>query len=156
MFVEGNVKERDYVIAQFLHLRPRPIFTIMGILLLAILIWAIFKGLSSLYLFGAMAYLVLWFFFYIPWRAKETYRQYKALSEPVSMEIRSDGLYFKRQNGEGLVPWSHIVKWRNNKELLLLYPANNVFYMIPDHFFANKEDYMAFIDTVKSHLGKVR
>jgi YcxB-like protein len=156
MLAEGSIKERDYIMAQFLHIRPRPVFTVIGTLLLAVLTWAVFMGFSSLLLFGAIAYLIVFFFVYTPWWARKTFLQYKALSESVSMQVRSDGLFFKRQNGEELVPWSYIVKWRNNKKLLLLYPANNVFYIVPNHFFAKQEDYITFIDTVKGYLGNAK
>jgi len=99
------------------------------------------------------AYLVLWLFVFIPWRAKRSYKQYKALSEPVSVEVRDDGLFFKRENGEGLLPWSHIVKWRQNKKLLLLYPTNNVFHLIPHHFFSTPEAFSAFKEVIRGHVG---
>jgi hypothetical protein len=69
------------------------------------------------------------------------------------MEVREDGLYFKRQNGEGLVPWSHILKWRHNKKIILVYPVANVFYMIPSHFFSTSEGYAALVKNIEARIG---
>jgi hypothetical protein len=46
MIIEGQYKENDYVQAQYLHLRPSPVFTVIGLLLLALFIWAMFHGAS--------------------------------------------------------------------------------------------------------------
>jgi hypothetical protein len=152
MLAEGTITESDYVAAQFLHIRPRPIFAVIGILLVGMFAFVLVVK-SSLIKFGILAYFIAWFAVYIPWQAKRVYRQYHALSKPVWMEIREDGLYFKRENAEGLVPWSEILKWRHGKRLLLLYPASNVFHIVPSHFFATPEAYVAFVETVKARLG---
>jgi hypothetical protein len=96
------------------------------------------------------------FAIYIPYKARRTFRQYKALSEPLLVEVRTDGLFVKRDLGEGFIPWSHIIKWRSNKKLVLLYPAENVFHLIPLHLFDGPEAFNSFISTLKSNLGKAR
>lgn len=153
MIVQGRCKESDYMSAQFLHLRPRPAFAVVGILLLGLAVWALFDS-RSLILLGCLIFLVAICAFYIPFKAKRTFRQYKALSEPIVMEVREDGLFFKRQNGEGLVPWSHIIKWRSSKTLVLLYPADNLFYIVPSHFFDAPEMYNSFLEALRARLGK--
>ncbi len=153
MIVTGQLKEVDYVAAQFLHLRPRPVFAVIGLILLCLAICAIVYVHSFWFLFG-LIYLVVFFAVIIPFKAKRTFRQYKVMSEPVTMEVLEGGLFFKRTNGEGLVPWSHIVKWKNNKKLAILYPAGNLFYMVPNHFFAGPVEFEAFVATLKERLGK--
>ena len=86
--------------------------------------------------------------------ARRTFREYKALSEPVSFEIREDGLYARRTHGEGLVLWSELLKWKKNQNLVLLYPAKNIFYMIPRRFFDNTEQFESFLTLVGAKLGK--
>ena len=152
MQAEGVIQESDYVRSQYLHIRPRPILAVIGVVILALFAWALVAS-PSWVMTGVAAYLALWFLVIIPWRAKKIYRQYKALSESVSVEVRDDGLFFKRSNGEGLVPWSHIVKWRQSKKLLLLYPANNIFHLVPSHFFPTQEAYAAFGKVVKGRCG---
>jgi len=153
MLFAGVINEKDYVAAQFVHARPRPVFAAVGLVLIVAFIWA-FAMDPSLVGFGVAVWLVGFFAIYMPWRAKRNYRQYKALSEPVSVEVKQDGLYFKRQTGEGLVPWSHVNKWRLGKALILLYPTNNVFYLIPSHFFPGQEAFLSFVAVLREHLGK--
>jgi hypothetical protein len=152
MLFAGVLSEKDYTAAQFLHVRPRPAFAVTGILLILLFVWA-FAVDPSVVGFGIALWFVVFFALYVPWRAKRTFRQYKALSEPVSAEVREEGLYFKRLTGEGLVPWSHINKWRIGKTLVLLYPANNVFYLIPSHFFSGPEAFSSFVTILRERLG---
>jgi len=152
MNFRGTLTEQDYVAAQFLHLRPRPVLAFVGVLLIAAYGLVLFLSPSP-WTFGIAAYLVVSFLVYMPWKAKRNFRQYAALSEPVFVEVRSDGIHFKRQNGEGLLPWAHVRKWRHNQRLLLLYPANNIFHLIPVHFFSSQSVYAEFIEEVRKHAG---
>jgi hypothetical protein len=135
---EGVIQLSDYVRSQYLHIRPRPVFAVIDFLILALSVCAL-VAYPSWIMAGAAVALVLW--------------QYKALAEPMTIEVRDDGLFFKRINGEGLVPWSEIVKWRQNDKLLLLYPANNVFHLVPRHFFTTQEAYAEFVEVLKARCG---
>jgi hypothetical protein len=152
MVVEGSIKEGDYVAAQFLHMRPRPLFAALGAILLCIFLLVLFfnRDIAGFVVLFALAAFPL----YTLWSAKRAFRQYKALSEPQAIEVKESGLYFKRENGEALVPWSHVRKWRHNNKLLLLYPASRLFHLIPSHFFTSHESYLNFLARVEEHLGK--
>lgn len=152
MRVQGTLTERDYVAAQFLHIRPRLIFAIIGLALLLLAAWAITIS-KSLPLIAALAFLAAWFAI-IPWRARRTFREYKALSEPFSIEVRDDGLFFERANGSGLVPWGYLIKWRTNSSLVLLYPARNLFYLVPKHFFSDSEQFVQFQARLVERVGR--
>lgn len=151
MTVHGQISEKDFISSQFLYMRPRPIFSASVIIVLSLIVWAIWPKGTFVFL-GCLVALILWFV-YIPFQSKRTYRQYKAMSEPVEMQVRDDGLFFRRENGEGLVPWSHIIKWRYNRKLILLYPTSNLFYMVPLSFFNSLGDYQAFQQVLKERIG---
>ncbi len=151
MIAHGQLREADYIAAQWLHLRPRRTFAVLGVLILCMALWALWVSRSWV-LLTCLGYLVVWVL-YIPFTAKRSFRQHKALSEPVEMQVRSDGLFFKRENGEGLIPWSHITKWRWNKRLVLLYPTSNLFHMIPSHFFETEEMFRSFRDQLQEMVG---
>lgn len=153
MAIGGQLTEADAVAAQYLNLRPRLAFTVAGSLLLALCAWAFWHG-RSLVLLACVAFLGLHFGFWMPFQARRRFRQHQALSEPMSIGVREDGLFFRRQNGEGLVPWSHIVKWRHNPRLVLLYPASNVFHLVPRHFFPEAQAYADFLATLHARIGK--
>lgn len=153
MKVRGTLRESDYVRSQFLHVRPRPIFAIIGTLLFILaVVMAIYS--QSLILVGCLAYFLLWFLVFIPWRAKKHYRQYKAMSEPVCIEATDMGLSFESSTGRGIIPWDHVNKWRNNDKLLLVYPAGNVFHLVPRHFFSTVGQYEEFIARLQKNAGE--
>jgi hypothetical protein len=101
------------------------------------------------------AYFVSSFAFLI-WQAKRTFRQYKALSDPYTIEIRSDGLYFSRQKGQGLLSWDEVIQWKQNNQLVLLYPTSNLYYVIPASVFQNSAHFQSFKELLISQLGNAR
>jgi len=153
MAIQGTLCESDYLAAQRLHLKPRPMLAVVGVALVIAALGAAYVG-RSWWLILALAYLAGVFFIYMPFKQRRTFKQYKALSEPVTVEIRDDGLFFKRANGEGLVPWSYITKWRTNGKLLLLYPASNVFHLVPASFFPNQGSFIEFVKLIEAKVGK--
>lgn len=153
MQVQGNLKESDFVASTFVHLRPRPFFAVIGILLLCLAGLTVFLGHSFLLLF-ILIYIGGIFFLYMPFKAKQNFRQNKALNESITMEVGDKGLFFKRVNAEGLVPWSHIMKWKSNKKLCLLYITKNMFHVVPSHLFASQDEFQMFLKMLESHLGK--
>lgn len=150
--IQGSLKEADFLAAQRLHAKPRPVFAVIGVLLVILALVTLY--LSHSWSLGAALAFLLLFFVYEPFRARRLFRQYKALSEPTTVEPRDDGLYFKRENGEGLVPWSQVIKWRSNDKVLLLYPASGFFYLLPSHFFQNVDAFEEFVRLVEGKLGR--
>ncbi len=156
MIVEGIIRESDFVAAQFLNFRPRPVWAVIGIPILAFLAYdavekLVFESSYSLTLWFACC--IAFFALYLPWKAKRTYSQLKVLSEPLSVEFRDDGVFYQREHSQGLMLWSHFHKWRANKKLMLLYPASNMFIMVPSHFFATPEAFADAIAIARRHLG---
>ncbi len=152
MPIEGTLTEKDYVKAQYLHMRPRGVYAIPGVLILILMVWASIETGSS-FLFFILVFLCAYFFLIIPLSAKRIFRRYKALSEKVSVEIKENGLYFHRVNGEGLVPWDEIYKWKSSDKLILLYPTSNIFYMLPRHFFHMDKEYMDFVGLLNEKIS---
>lgn len=151
--IQGTVTEQDYVAAQWLHLRPRPFLSIVGCLLLILAIWAAYVG-KSITIVAVLTYLLLYFLILLPWKSRRAFRQYKALSERLTVEVREDGIFLKREHGEGLVPWSHIVKWKTNSKLTVIYPSTNIFYLLPRHLFGSEGAYKEFLSLLGTQVGK--
>jgi hypothetical protein len=150
--IQGSLKEADYLAAQWLHIRPRPVFAIVGIMLLGGALAALYASRS--WSFAGVLVILCLSFLYMPFQSRRLFRQYRALSERMTIAVRDDGLYVTTETGEGLVPWSYVIKWRYNDRLLLLYPANTVFYLLPSHLFPSSEAFHDFVALVKSKLGK--
>lgn len=151
--IQGSIKEADYVAAQWLHIKPRPVLAVVGILLLVLAVGLLIYKLDWGLLI-ALSILLSGVFIWRPYSARRAFRQYKALAEPMSIEVRDDGLYFKREPGEGVLPWSYIRKWKRDSKLLLLYPANNLFYLIPSHLFESDVAFSDFVRLIETKAGR--
>lgn len=151
MRIEGVITEKEYIAAQYLHLRPKRIFSIIGLIIFVFFLASLIDT-PSVYSFGALIYLV-GYFLYLYWYSKKTFRQYKAILESFSIELRENGLYFERKNGKGLIPWGEIFKWKRSDKLILLYPTSNLFYVIPRSVFDSQGDYLEFQEELKRRIG---
>ena len=153
MSIGGTIRTSDYIAAQFLHMRRTAVFFAGFVFVAVLLCFLLLKNPFSpqgagFYLLCYFAALTAAFVLYIPIRAKRTLRQYKALSEPITIEVQELGLRFKRLNGEMLLPWSHLQKWRYNRRVLLLYVEDRLFHMVPSHFFSSANDFAAFVNVL--------
>ena len=150
---EGTLNEADCVDAKWLHCR-RLMFLMFFLLYVGaadLLVWMYHAPWWVLVALPLI--LIATVVMTIPWHAKRTFRLYKALSERFSVDTRPEGLYFRRTNGESLLPWDHIVKWRSNRKVLILYPTTNIYHLIPARLFTDSDAYKAFAKMLEEHVG---
>jgi YcxB-like protein len=153
MVIQGKMTEQDFLSANYLNLRQSLIWLALVTTAIGIVLWYLFTSTKPAYGFIFIA-VILIACISVPFSLKRNFRQYKALSEPFLVEIKDDGLYFTRTNGNGLIPWGEIVKWRCNKQAVLIYPAKNLFHIIPSHFFSSNSEFEEFISLLINKLGK--
>jgi YcxB-like protein len=67
----------------------------------------------------------------VPNRARQHYRQYKGMDEPLTVELTDAGLKFSNADAEGTVPWSKILQWRQNDRFILIYRMPIMFHIVP-------------------------
>ena len=75
--IRQDIRPEDYRRAVYLHLRPRPVFGVAGILMLALVVLALVLLIRShppcdpitLVLPGCLVYLAVFFFVALPWQA---------------------------------------------------------------------------------------
>lgn len=96
-------------------------------------------------LLACIAYFVLYFGVFIPWRVKRLYREYTAMREPVTVNVADEGLEFVSEKGQGILPWIDIRKTKSNDSLILVYPNSSIYHILPSHFFDSDEMYKEFI-----------
>ena len=144
----GVISESDYTSAQYLHMRPRRPFVVLGAIIVLLLVVASVLSRSWL-LFSVSVGLIGWYYLYIPWCSKRSYRQYKAISRPFEIELTEDGYKTTGENGEGTIPWGDFIKFRQSDDVFLLYPSDNMFYVVPQHFFDSRETFEGFVVEVK-------
>ncbi|AXQ27648.1 YcxB family protein [Solimonas sp. K1W22B-7] len=149
---QGRIGEGDYVAAQFLHLRPGP----LPLAALGLLVAGCVVGLAltrSPVLLSTCAALASYVVLVMPWRARRRYRANPAIARPVRIAIDAEGLRFDRGGREQALRWDQIGRWRGSRQLVLLYPVESGFYLVPAAFFARAEDFDAFTALLRDRVG---
>ena len=149
MKAQGTLTISDYLGAQRLHYRPKPWLAVVLIVLCAASFWYAYSWrdwvMALLPVYFAAVFLV-----YIPLKARRTFRQNKALADPMTVEVRDDGIFLSNAYSNGLLPWGHIYKWKHSARLVLIYRASNLMHIIPSRFFQSTSDYEAFLQILRS------
>ncbi len=163
--VQGRVSWSDYLRAQYLHLRPRPSWeragigiVVAGLALLAVVVWRALSGNPPsrfpYLLVGSLVYLALYFFVFVPWRARSLFRRQKVLHVPFRIEADGDGLVISSELGEVRLPWGILRNWKESRRLFLIYHADGLFHLIPKRLFASFEEIEAFRGLLNRNLRR--
>ncbi len=164
MTVEVQQTVQDYLRAQRLHFRPRPlirgVFWALGtITLIAVAdeIYIISHGgvlargwwLVPL----AIAYGAFLFLIYLPWRIARIFRDNPNLARPTQTTLDSAGLILGTSRGGVRMPWSMIKGWKANRNVLLIYQSRVNFSTYPRHSFASDADYATWLEALQKNVG---
>ena len=117
MNCSGTVLESDYIAAQYLHMKPRKAFTIIGLVLIFLSTITLVIWFSWLML-ACLGYLLVFYFILVPWRAAKTYRQYKAIQDPITIELKDSGILSSSKNGSGIIEWNAIRKIKKKNTII--------------------------------------
>jgi hypothetical protein len=144
--IAGTFEPKDLLAASWVHLRPRRAYAIVGSFLLASFLWA-----GWLSFFGKNARSDDWgrwiipgvigyFVFYLVWiplQTRRTFKQRKDLQREVSIAIVDAGLEQTTQDSHGVKPWGDYLRWKEGKDLFLLYISDNMYQVVPKRFFSS-------------------
>lgn len=154
MHIQGKITLQDYIAAQNLHLkqfiRTKNFFVRIAIIFILFSVLVYISNLRlelSLLIITLTTILTLPVLFFVirPRQFKRQYNQHKALASETKIQLCHDGIFFEDSTGQGLLPWSHIHNHVTSPQLTLIYRTDNLFHMIPKHFFTSDSDYMSFI-----------
>jgi len=82
----------------------------------------------------------LYFLFYLPWKFKRSYRQYKALHSNISIVINNLGISGNSDHGNFNFEWSIFKNFKENKDIFLIYHTDYLFHIIPKRCFDDTQD----------------
>ncbi len=149
MKISGQLLWTDYLKAQFLHMRPGKLtsilrYVIFGLVGLAVLAGMFAGGVAESWVFYLPILLLfvaipLYYYVFLPRRVRGLFEQHKELGAPVEHEITPEGLITTSQYGNSNRPWSLFRKWKESKDLLMLYLTDVQFIMIPRRFFTDEQ-----------------
>jgi Na+(H+)/acetate symporter ActP len=80
------------------------------------------------------------------------HRQSPYLKEPINCTITEAGMEFVSSTASGLIRWSTFIKRKELPDLLLLYQAPNLFYIVSQSFFASAEDWQYAKELIRSQV----
>jgi hypothetical protein len=154
--------EKEHGSAQRLHIRPRTIFKYLFFIIT--LLWLVacissfnrngFYDTIFLILLGVGIYFFVAYFIGLPLRSRRNFRKHKMLQQEQTFTFHDEGVDAKSSNGTGTINWSDFFKWKDGKDMILLYPAPNLFYPIPKRIFETESDLLAIHDLLSNCLGK--
>jgi len=160
MELRGKLTDHDLRSAAWLHSAPRKFFAALGLLVLSLAVWALClaffgskpdPGWGKWVLLAILVYLFAHYLVYVPFHLKREYRQYKALQKELLLSPDASGLTMTTENGKGIVPWSDVRSWKENKVLFMLYVTDRLYHLVPKRFFASAAD----IDDFRAMLQRL-
>ena len=163
--VHGRVFWSDYLRAQYLHLRPRPLWERVGIAIVlmgaALLLAALGRALAGsppsrfpFLLVGSLVYLALYFCVFVPWRARALYRRQRGVEFPFRILADSGGLVVSSELGEVRLPWPTLRKWKESRHLFLIYSSDSLFHLVPKRLFSSSDQIEAFRSLLLRYLAQ--
>lgn len=160
-----NVTERDYVLAMWANMRPRPWLRVVGCLLACLfLVVLVLEGLKLRsqgldyhpfwVLLVAALYFLLVFLVWYPWRTRRHYRQQKASGAPFTLTADDSGMEFSGEFSTGRTPWDQLWKWKEAPCVFLLYYTDVLYLILPKRCFS-MEQIDALRQTLMRHVRHV-
>lgn len=89
-----------------------------------------------------------------PLQAERHYKNYKEIQEPVTIQLKDEGIRFSTADSGGLIRWERIFKWRQNENYLLIYPMPQLYHIIPKSITDSGFDISSLITLLQSEVGK--
>ncbi len=85
-------------------------------------------------------------------RAKKNFKQMPALSREQTVSWDSASIAFASEYGNARIPLAELYQWAADDEIVIIYPADHLFYMLPRRVFANGDDRDRLIGALESSL----
>lgn len=163
MKLHCQIEPSDYVRAQYLNLRPRPLIKWLVIILIAIFLLVFLHELFTrpidritalpFIVSAILVYLVITYGVWLPYRTKKIYKQQKSLQEPYDAELSQDEFISSNSLGTARIKWADFHKYKVAKDMILVYQSDLIFHMFPRRWF-NEGEYEKLLEILKLELGE--
>jgi hypothetical protein len=157
-----TLTEKDHLRAQWLHMRPRLVFKVLLVLLLLLVAGALLflrtgdplEETGPLLTIGVAGGFLLFCYALLPLKWRRLYRNNAFLRREQTFSFDEEALQARSSSGEGRMKWEDLHKWKEGKEVLLIYPAPNLMYVIPTSAFQDEEQRAGIRDLLIRKLGR--
>jgi hypothetical protein len=168
MEIAGRLAADDYLAANVLHRRKRGwrrsvrSFTWIGLALVAVVLIPTYgqPGYSSLPLVLIVAILVtlpiavgLERWVLLPRKCRKIYTQHKALQSEFRTYFDEEGVHGTTDFSSVHHPWSDFIRWKEGRDLFVLYQSDLVMNVVPKRFFEGAEEIAEFRELLQCRLG---
>lgn len=160
MVARFQISEKDYVNALRLHEKLTSKMMAIYFLSAAALVLIAIFGTTLLRsgaiggLVGGGLVVILGRHLVTPMLAKRHYRKYEAIQEEFTISLSDAGVFLESSNAKALLPWSNILKWRENDEFLLLYLMPRLYHIVPKSLSREGFDIDSLVDGLVKNVGK--
>ena len=134
-----NISEKDFIKAQWIHIKPRPIYAIIGIIILftlelacANMVWKCFDEnifAKILIPIGINSYLVI-LVCNVLRKWHKIYKQTKSLQNSISISYENRTITFITESGHNNVKIDDIYKIKSSSDLMLIYLNEMMFIVV--------------------------
>lgn len=160
MEAKFRISEKDYVNALRLYGRLTPkmmalyLLVAGALVLLAIFGPTLFRSGAIGGLIGGGIVVIFGRYFITPLLGKRHYRKYKAIYDEFVIGLSDDGVCIEFSNAKGILPWSDILKWRENEEFLLIYLMPRLYHIVPKSIAQNGFDIALLVKSLNKNVGE--
>ena len=160
MPIEYTITTRDHTRAMMLFCHPtRKQILILVLITLAIMgilawIYQVITPIFSIIPLGGIAGMVMYIYIFVPLWAKWVYRNYKLIHNKYELTMNEEGLFYQDRQGFSTLKWTDYMRWRENKEYILLYLSPALFHIIPKRLSEAGLDLDFLKEKLQEHLGR--
>lgn len=158
-----RLSEPDFVAARSLSMRPRPWLRTVGIVMAVlygmILCLALIQSLRTgeawhvTLILWALALVLAWHFLVgVKRYSRKLFRQRKGVLDS-HCRLTEDALEMTNDQGHGSLRYDRLTKWRENEDLILVYPSDDLFFILPKRCF-DPRGLVHLRQRLTEHLGK--
>ena len=158
--LKGKFELTDVMAAQSLHTRSNRVVTWVGNYLLGLLVLIFIAEIVLaatgrltwtylLYPALILGFLALYRFYLRPYQITRAYNQHKELSSPFEMKLTDEGYAITNSYGSGKIPWKDFAKWKEDKQIILLYRTDNMFNMVPRRLLNDETEAQYILEQLK-------
>lgn len=122
-------------------------------------LWHDFFGSRSLeaewvrwLMLGVPVYFFWSFAVSLPRKIRKSYRQRKDLQKPCFYTPTDTSLRAETEGAAAVKPWTDYLKWKAGKSVFLLYMSDDMYQIVPKHFFASDDDLVKFTELLREKI----
>ena len=147
MTYQLNLSEEDYLKAAKLYGRrwlwrfALPYFVILS----ALMFWITSRsaGLGGAFQIGFVVFLgvVLFYKWFVqfPARTRKLYQQQIEIQSELTCTVEEEHFGIEHKNGYVKKPWGEFLRWTKTDEMILLFPMERAYFLIPKHQLSEEE-----------------